>query len=96
MPLFGCACWQKPGSKQSSKPDVAEVSIQDEGGDVTTAQVDVTQKSPAQSQEVIMEFEDEFETSIPDDQAEKILTVGNAIDFIKQANGTDWYLLRNQ
>jgi|TARA_R110002072_G_scaffold867_2_gene6959 acyl carrier protein len=39
--------------------------------------------------ELVMEFEDEFETSIPDDQAEKILTVGNAIDFIKQANGTD-------
>ena len=31
------------------------------------------------------EFEDEFETSIPDDQAEKIQTVGQAIDFIVQA-----------
>jgi acyl carrier protein len=39
--------------------------------------------------ELVMEFEDEFETSIPDDQAEKILTVGNAIDFIKQANGAE-------
>ena len=28
-------------------------------------------------------FEDEFETSIPDEQAEKIKTVGQAIDFIK-------------
>ena len=35
--------------------------------------------------ELVMEFEDEFETSIPDDQAEKIQTVGQAIDFIKQA-----------
>jgi acyl carrier protein len=35
--------------------------------------------------ELVMEFEDEFETSIPDDQAEKIKTVGEAIDFIKQA-----------
>jgi len=33
--------------------------------------------------ELVMEFEDEFETSIPDDQAEKIQTVGQAIDFIK-------------
>ena len=34
--------------------------------------------------ELVMEFEDEFETSIPDDEAEKIQTVGQAINFIKQ------------
>jgi len=34
--------------------------------------------------ELVMEFEDEFETSIPDEQAEKIQTVGQAIDFIKE------------
>ncbi len=39
--------------------------------------------------ELVMEFEAEFETSIPDDQAEKIRTVGQAIDFIKQAQGVD-------
>ena len=33
--------------------------------------------------ELVMEFEDEFETSIPDEQAEKIQTVGQAIDYIK-------------
>lgn len=33
--------------------------------------------------ELVMEFEDEFDTSIPDDAAEKIQTVGQAIDFIK-------------
>ena len=38
--------------------------------------------------ELVMEFEDEFETSIPDTQAEKILTVGQAIDFIKQSMST--------
>ncbi len=32
--------------------------------------------------ELVMEFEDEFETSIPDDEAEKISTVGAAIDYI--------------
>ena len=37
--------------------------------------------------ELVMEFEDEFETSIPDEQAEKIKTVGQAIEYIKeQAN----------
>jgi acyl carrier protein len=37
--------------------------------------------------ELVMEFEDEFDTSIPDEQAEKIKTVGEAIDFIAQAVG---------
>ncbi len=32
--------------------------------------------------ELVMEFEDEFETSIPDEEAEKIQTVGQAVDFI--------------
>lgn len=32
--------------------------------------------------ELVMEFEDEFEMSIPDEEAEKIQTVGMAIDFI--------------
>ncbi len=39
--------------------------------------------------ELVMEFEDEFETSIPDDEAEKIQTVGQAIDYIKKAIGSD-------
>ena len=34
--------------------------------------------------ELVMEFEDEFETSIPDEEAEKIQTVGMAIDFVKE------------
>lgn len=34
--------------------------------------------------ELVMEFEDEFETSIPDEEAEKIQTVGQAVDFIKE------------
>lgn len=33
--------------------------------------------------ELIMEFENEFNLSIPDDQAEKILTVGEAIKYIE-------------
>jgi acyl carrier protein len=34
--------------------------------------------------ELVMEFEDEFEMSIPDEEAEKIQTVGQAIDYIKE------------
>ena len=33
--------------------------------------------------ELIMEFEKEIDVSIPDDQAEKIQTVGQAIDFLE-------------
>jgi len=33
--------------------------------------------------ELIMEFEKEFGISIPDDQAEKIGTVGNAIAYVE-------------
>ena len=32
--------------------------------------------------ELVMEFEDEFNLSIPDEEAEKIQTVGAAIDYI--------------
>lgn len=32
--------------------------------------------------ELVMELEDEFEVSIPDEDAEKIQTVGNAIDYV--------------
>ncbi len=34
--------------------------------------------------ELIMEFEKEFNTSIPDDQAETITTVGQAIAYLEQ------------
>ena len=33
--------------------------------------------------ELIMEFEKEFNIAIPDDQAEKIATVGDAISYIQ-------------
>ena len=35
--------------------------------------------------ELVMELEEEFDIDIPDDSADKIQTVGEAIDFILQA-----------
>ena len=35
--------------------------------------------------ELVMEFEDEFGMSIPDEEAEKIQTVGAAVDYIVNA-----------
>lgn len=37
--------------------------------------------------ELVMEFEDNFEISIPDEEAEKIRTVGQAIDYIVAHHG---------
>ena len=37
--------------------------------------------------ELVMELEEEFEITIPDEQAEKIKTVGDAIEFIKAQHG---------
>ena len=34
--------------------------------------------------ELVMEFEDEFDLSIPDEEAEKIQTVGDAIKYIEE------------
>jgi acyl carrier protein len=34
--------------------------------------------------ELVMELEEEFEITIPDEQAEKIKTVGEAIDYIEK------------
>mgnify|MGYP000583588773 CR=1 FL=1 len=36
--------------------------------------------------ELVMAFEEEFGCEIPDDAAEKILTIKDAIDFISSAN----------
>ncbi len=38
--------------------------------------------------ELVMELEEEFDINIPDDAAEKIQTVGQAIDYIEKAQTT--------
>lgn len=38
--------------------------------------------------ELVMELEEEFDINIPDDAAEKIQTVGQAIEFIQKAQTT--------
>ena len=39
--------------------------------------------------ELVMELEEEFDISIPDESAEKIQKVGEAVDFIENAKGED-------
>jgi len=38
--------------------------------------------------ELVMELEEEFDINIPDDAAEKIQTVGQAIEFIQEAQSS--------
>ncbi|MFT5300032.1 MAG: acyl carrier protein [Mariniblastus sp.] len=38
--------------------------------------------------ELVMELEEEFDINIPDDAAEKIQTVGEAINHIEKSNAT--------
>ena len=57
------------------KKDItAEASFQD---DLGADSIDLV--------ELIMEFEREFEISIPDEAAESIATVGDAISFLEEA-----------
>ena len=37
--------------------------------------------------ELVMEFEDEFDVSIPDEEAEKIQTVGQAVVYVREHAG---------
>lgn len=39
--------------------------------------------------ELVMELEEEFDISIPDEAAEKIQKVGEAVDFIESAKGDE-------
>ena len=74
--------------------DVAEkvkaIIIDNLGVDVAevTAEASFTNDLGADSLdtvELIMEFEKEFDIQIPDDKAEAIATVGDAVSFIEEA-----------
>lgn len=67
---------------------VAEIIIDKLGVEATeiTAEASFTNDLGADSLdtvELIMEFEREFEVSIPDEKAEKIQTVGDAVKFLE-------------
>jgi acyl carrier protein len=79
-------------TKQEIEAKVIEIVANQMGADKAqitrdTSFVEDLNADSLDTVELVMEFEDEFETSIPDDQAEKIKTVGQAIDYIAQATG---------
>ena len=77
-------------TEQEIEAKVVDIVAEQMGADKSTISretsfVDDLNADSLDTVELVMEFEDEFETSIPDEQAEKIQTVGQAIEFIMQA-----------
>ncbi len=80
---------------------MAEKSIDDKVKDIIVEQlgVNMEQVTPTarfiedlgadslDTVELVMAFEEEFGAEIPDDQAEKLLTVGDVINYIKEKQG---------
>ncbi len=91
---FDDICGEPSVTEQEIEAKVIEIVAEQMGADREkisreTSFVEDLNADSLDTVELVMEFEDEFETSIPDEQAEKIQTVGQAIDFIKQAQGVD-------
>ncbi|MCC6321165.1 MAG: acyl carrier protein [Phycisphaerales bacterium] len=79
-------------TEQEIEAKVIEIVANQMGADKATITrntsfVDDLNADSLDTVELVMEFEDEFETDIPDEQAEKIKTVGQAIEYIKNAQG---------
>lgn len=67
--------------------EIVAEQLQVEKGKIsrTTSFVDDLNADSLDQVELVMELEDAFSTQIPDDQAEKLRTVGEAVEFIKLA-----------
>lgn len=86
----GLDLWELSMTEQEIEAKVIEIvaeQLQVEKGKITrqTSFVEDLNADSLDQVELVMELEDEFGTSIPDEQAEKLKTVGEAIEFIKQA-----------
>ena len=60
-----------------------QLGVKEEDVKTTSSFVEDLGADSLDTVELIMEFEKEFNIAIPDDQAEKIGTVGQAVDYIE-------------
>ena len=90
---FGCAiASQSPLPMSSVAERVKKIVVEHLGVDEAKVTenasfVDDLGADSLDTVELVMAFEEEFGIEIPDDAAEKILTVQNAIEFIKSKQG---------
>jgi acyl carrier protein len=79
-------------TEQEIESKVIEIVAEQMGADKSKITKDTNFQSDLNADsldqvELVMELEDEFETSIPDEEAEKIKTVGQAIEFLRTHHG---------
>lgn len=72
--------------EQVKKIVAEQLGVKEEGIKLESSFVDDLGADSLDTVELVMALEEEFETEIPDDQAEKITTVQQAIDHIKGAS----------
>jgi acyl carrier protein len=93
------AAWRaRAYSSQQSQEDLKVASVQERVIDIVAEQLGVSKDQITRETsfvndlgadsldtvELVMELEEEFDINIPDDAAEKIQTVGQAIDYIEK------------
>jgi acyl carrier protein len=81
--------WEVPSVMSSIEERVKKIVVEQLGvkEDQVTPQASFVDDLGADSLdtvELVMALEEEFECEIPDEEAEKITTVGQAIDYIKE------------
>ena len=62
---------------------VEQLGVKDEEVNTTSSFVDDLGADSLDTVELVMALEEEFETNIPDEEAEKITTIQQAVDYIK-------------
>ena len=67
---------------------VEHLGVEEEKVTETASFIDDLGADSLDTVELVMAFEEEFGVEIPDDAAEKILTVKDAIDFIKERSAS--------
>ena len=65
---------------------IEQLAVEDEAIKLETSFIDDLGADSLDIVELIMALEEEFDLQIPDSEAEKITTVGDVVEYIKNAN----------